>query len=234
MFGDTVVAIDGGTSSRRAIRIAAIISETLGGRLDVICFTRGPLTRNFRRQVQRLAREEGPTVPMHVSVDLQQGPAEQSISAHLRTHPAQLLCMAAHGHSRSPALLGSVTEAVARSTQRPVLLVGPSVRTVGYEPGGPILLTSTDPEPTAVAHGWSSVFGGEVLLTTLERAPTMAADHRAALIVARLGRPSTVNRLIHGSELAGTIHDAPCPVIIVAPAEPITTTTESPSSTPTT
>lgn len=220
MLGDTVVAIDGSQSSRRAIRVAAAISDVLGGRLDVVCFTRGPMSRSFRRQVHRLANEEGPTVPMHVAVDLQHGPAEQSIAAYIRTHPAQLVCMAAHGRSRSPAVLGSATEAVVRSTQRPVLLVGPSVRTVDFDPNGPVLLASTAAEPSAVAQGWSSVFGGEVFLTTLERAAAAAADRGAAVIVAPLGRQSTISRLVRGSELADVIHDASCPVITVASAEP--------------
>lgn len=224
MFGDTVVPIDGSRNSRRAIRIAAAIAATLGGRLDVVCFTRSPITRDFRRQVHRLVKEEGATVPMHVEVDPQHGPAERLITAYVRAHPAHLVCMAAHGRSRSPALLGTVTESVIRSSQRPVLLVGPSTRTVDYDPRGPILLASGDPEPAAVAQGWADVFGGEVFLTTPGRAsamaaevPTAAADH-ASVIVASLGEQGRISRLVHGSELAEVIHDAPCPVIAVAPA----------------
>ncbi len=215
MFGDTLVPIDGSRSSRRSIRVAATISRTLGGRLDVVCFNRGPISRDFRRQIHRLAQEEASTVPLHVEVALQHAAAEKLITRHVSEHPAHLVCMAAHGRSRSPALLGTVTEAVVRSSRRPVLLVGPSVRTTNWDPAALVLLASEDDDPRTVAPGWSAVFGSNVASTTGSDAVAEAERQHAAVIVAELGERHRLGRLRHGSALADLIHDAPCPVIVV-------------------
>ncbi len=218
MFGDTVVPIDGSRSSRRAIRIAAAISQVLGGQLDVVCFNRGPISRDFRRQVHRLAQDEGSAVPLHVEVALQHAPAEKLITRHVRDHPAHLVCMAAHGRSRSPALLGTVTEAVIRSSDRPVLLVGPSVRTDDYDPGNLVLLASENDWARTVSHGWSEVFGSVVASTTMADAVAEAARECASVIVTELSQQHRLDRLRHGSKLADVIHDAHCPVIVLADA----------------
>ena len=218
MFGDTVVPIDGSRSSRRAIRIAAAISRTLGGQLDVVCFSRGPISRDFRRQIHRLARDEGPAVPLHVQVAIQHAPAEALICRHINHHPAHLVCMAAHGRSRSPALLGTVTESVIRSSHRPVLLVGPSVRTVAFDPRSLVLLASENDGARTAAHGWSAVFGGVAASTTMPDAVAEAAGQSASVIVTELGQQRRLDRLRHGSELADVVHDAPCPVLVVTDA----------------
>lgn len=218
MFGDTLVPIDGSRSSRRAIRIAAEISRVLGGKLDVVCFNRGPLSRDFRRQVHGLVQDEGSSVPLHVEVALQHAPAEKLITSYIGEHPAHLVCMAAHGRSRAPALLGTVTEAVIRSSHRPVLLVGPSVTTTDYDPSDPVLVAAEHDDATTVGHGWSEVFGSAVASVTMSDAVAHAESRHAAVIVAELGEQHRLDRLLHGSELADVIHDARCPVIVVATA----------------
>ncbi len=213
MIGDLLVPIDGSANSRRALRIAAAIARPLGGELDVICFSSGPITEGFRRSVHRMAQQEAEAVPTHIEVAEQHGPAQRHIASSVASHPASLVCMAAHGHSRSPALLGSVTEAVIDASHRPVLLVGPSVSTATFNPNDAVLLTANSVAHEKIGAGWHILFGSDVLQMSAESALTAASERPTAVIVATLTRQSRTARLRWGDPNADLIHDSPCPVL---------------------
>lgn len=213
MIGDLLVPIDGSANSRRALRIAAAIARPLGGDLDVICFSRGPITTDFRRSVHSMAQEEAEALPTHIEVAEQHGPAQQHIAASVAAHPASLVCMAAHGHSRSPALLGSVTEAVIDASHRPVLLVGPSVSTATFNPSDAVLLTANSVDHQEIGAGWRVLFGSDVLQVSIATVLRNAGQQPTAIIVATLARQSRTNRLRWGDRHAALVHDAPCPVL---------------------
>jgi len=213
MIGDLLVPIDGSSNSRRSLRIAAAVARPLGGRLDVICFSRGPVTAEFRRGVHRMTQRETTAVPIHVEIAVQHGRAQNQIAASVAAHPTSLLCMAAHGHSRSPALLGSVTEAVIDAAHRPVLLVGPSVKTVDFDPKNAVLLTSNHVDHEQIAGGWRALFGSQVSLASVDSALERSRQAPTAIIVVTLVGRGRIDRLRRGDPIAELIHDAPCPVL---------------------
>ena len=215
MIGDMLVPIDGSKNSRRALRIAAAIARPLGGQLDVICFSRGPLSAEFRRTVERMTHDEVQAVPTHIEVAEQHGPAERQIAASVAEHPSSLVCMAAHGRSRSPALLGSVTEAIIGAALRPVLLVGPSVATVSFDPRRRLLLTADSAEQRAIGRGWQLLFGCDVDQAPFDFVLTHAQQLPTSIIVATVDKPKRTRRLVWGDSTTGLIHDALCPVLAI-------------------
>ena len=211
-----VVPIDGLGHSDRGLAVAARLAAALGGAVDVVCYSHGPITSQFRRDLAALVDRAVGEVPARLEVTGYRGPVGDRIVERVAAHPEAVLCMAAHGRERAPGILGSVTDAVVQAVAQPVVLVGPGAVLDAFDPAGPVL--STGPETDrlrAVAESWAQRFGASLRHRPLDEAARAAEELGASVIAVALPHLGRVERLLHGSEVADLIHDAPCPVLAI-------------------
>jgi nucleotide-binding universal stress UspA family protein len=103
--------------------------------------------------------------------------------------PGTLVCMSSHGHGRSEALVGSVTEAVLRALGQPVLVVGPRV-----------------PEDTTLGDGQvvACLDGSDLSERTLDSARAWSAALGLPLWLAQVAPPGiAVEQRTHGDVIEG-------------------------------
>lgn len=115
-----VIAYDGGPSTRKAVEYVAAGSLLAG--LECHLLRIGTDNDENRRSLSQAAeqlRQAGFTV----QTALQQGKADETISAYVKSNDMDLLVMGAYGHSHIRTLIiGSTTSSMLRSCPIPVLL----------------------------------------------------------------------------------------------------------------
>ncbi|MDH4076249.1 MAG: universal stress protein [Acidimicrobiia bacterium] len=211
-----IVPIDGLGHSERGLAVAARLAAAMGGAVDVVCYSHGPITSQFRRDLAALVDRAVGDVPARLEVMGYRGPVSDRIIERVAAHPDAVLCMAAHSRERAPGIVGSVTDAVVRAIAQPVVLVGPGAALGAFDPGGPVLSTGPDTDRLrAAAQGWARRFDSSVEHRPLDEALQTASTLGASVIAVSVPRLGRVDRLLHGSEVADLIHDAPCPVLAI-------------------
>jgi nucleotide-binding universal stress UspA family protein len=118
-----IVPLDGSKLADRALRSAQRLAAHLGA-CDIVAMT---ASRNpdgpVRHHVERLVAEASET---SIRAEFVLGPTAASIVRMTQEAADPLVCMSTRGHGRlTTSLLGSVTTAVVRDVESPVLLVGP-------------------------------------------------------------------------------------------------------------
>ena len=189
MFNTIVVALDLASNVHRALPVARELAAR--GNLPVQLLTISPWVSvaSGTSQLERLAADHGIS-PQSCVVD-DDDDAGWAIARHVNNSDGSLLVMATT--AQSPVrqnYLGTVTESLLASVDRPVLLVGPRV-SAAYRLGSPTLVAGVDETRAAdaalpVIAGWVHTFGG--LTWCAEVVPTSADTGRCVRAAARLGR----------------------------------------------
>lgn len=119
-FREILLATDFSESAEAAARIAAVLAREMGARLHLVSANPDRVTAELA--LKTLGRRLGPDLTVVPAVV--EGPAAGAIVRYVRENGIDLVVMGTHGHSGfSHALLGSVTERVARTAPCPVVTV---------------------------------------------------------------------------------------------------------------
>jgi nucleotide-binding universal stress UspA family protein len=148
------------------------------------------LAAAFRAEVQRVIVRDGTKQP-RVDVELDGDPAK-AIVEHAATLDAPLIVLSGHGHSGwTKRLVGSVTDQVVRTSDAPVVVVGPNLDRSQPLLAPRSLLVAVGPPPVPpslipAAVGW-------------------AAALRAAMMIAHVISPEVADVLERAEEDAATL-----------------------------
>jgi nucleotide-binding universal stress UspA family protein len=125
MITKVVVPLDGSALAERAVTPARSLAERIGATLLLMTARSGDDAGEARQRLDKQATALGfDRVDTAIVHDRS---AAEAILTEARD-PNAVVCMSTHGRSGlGQALLGSVAEAVLRGSDRPVLLVGPSL-----------------------------------------------------------------------------------------------------------
>lgn len=125
MITKVVVPLDGSPLAARALGPARSLAETTGASLALMTTRWDNEVAEARKYLQEQAAALGFDRVETTIVDDRVAPDAILLEGR---EPATVVCMATHGRGGlGQAVLGSVAEAVLRDSDRPVLLVGPSV-----------------------------------------------------------------------------------------------------------
>ncbi|MEY2959388.1 MAG: hypothetical protein RLZZ01_1956 [Actinomycetota bacterium] len=221
MFQHLVVPIDGSAASWTAVPIAARLAAAVDGRLDVITVVDrlADITPARDELVDGLRRfEDLPVSPM-VQV-LASDVVASAVADHLETLDGGMVVMSSHGHGRSAAVLGSITDDVLRRTYGPVVVIGPSVdlATAGRLDGPyvvPLDGSDAGERIVPIAAAWAIEFGAVPwLVEVVEPGLRVADDVFESAYTARLaaGLHQDTGRdveyeVLHGDRPAAAIVD---------------------------
>jgi nucleotide-binding universal stress UspA family protein len=198
------------------------------------------LAAAFRAEVQRITVRDGDNPP-RVDVELDGDPAK-AIVEHVATLDAPLVVLSGHGHSGwTKRLVGSVAEQVVRTSDAPVVVVGPNLDRSQplLAPRSLLVAVGTPPVPPSLlpaAVGWAITLRASMTLAhvispevadVLERADqeatTLTPDLEALVDQARrLGLNDVTAELVvskHPTRALVELADSlPPPVLLVAQA----------------
>jgi nucleotide-binding universal stress UspA family protein len=153
-----IVPVDGSDASWRAVDTAAALGRRCDASLDIIevVFSERDLNDAQMRITDRIGQHDTSGVTTTTTAKIAEN-AASGLAAEIDLHPDALVVMASHGHGRSAALLGSVTEDLLHQTFGPILVVGPHCAANDFS--GPIIATVDGSEasegvlPLAAAWG---------------------------------------------------------------------------------
>ena len=164
MFQHLVVPVDGSEISWWAVPIAARMAAEVDGKLDIVTVADRltdltPLRHDLERGLEH--RGELAVEPnLHVLAD---DSVARAIARHVEGISGAMVVMSSHGHGRSAAVLGSVTDELLRLTYGPIVVLGPHVRSDVGRLGGPIVVAVDGSDASErilpVAEAWSVEFG---------------------------------------------------------------------------
>ena len=165
MFQHLIVPVDGSDASWRAVPIAAEYAAAVDGTLDVVTVVDRltditPVKADLERTLER--RNDLAVVPeFHV---LSGDSVAAAIARHFERSTGAMIVMSSHGHGRSAAVLGSVTDELLRSTFGPLVVVGPHVGDGAARLGGSYVVAVDGSKAGAriapIAEAWAVEFGG--------------------------------------------------------------------------
>lgn len=134
MFDRILLAVDGTDPATTAARHGLTLGAAVDAHVDIVYVLEEPRIDRKRGDVD--TSERGETVleaattiaadhGVAVDTHLLDGPVHHAIAAHARDHDVDLVAMGRHGRSGAgERLLGTVTDRVLRTVDRPVLTVG--------------------------------------------------------------------------------------------------------------
>jgi nucleotide-binding universal stress UspA family protein len=227
MISNVLVPLDGSAHAERALLPASELAGQLGVKVGLVLVAEsdadsGPL----RAYLEDVAHRPGlPVASREVVVGDE--PVTAILGAAALTADT-VVCMATHGHGGiGRLLLGSVSEAVIRRSQRPVLLVGPRCAPAAFDR----IMVCFDGSPLAermlpVAAEWSKTLGAQLwLVQATEPGVVMRGDVVDTAYLQRLARRADAEYgveaewdVLHGADPAGAIarHVAEAPGTLVA------------------
>lgn len=165
MFQHLVVPIDGSEASWRAVPIATRMAAVVDGKVDVVTVVDRltdvtPMCAELTAQAAQLA-----TAAVEPSVEvLIDDSVARGIARHVEGITGAMVVMSSHGHGRSAAVLGSVTDELLRLIYGPAVVVGPNV-----DPGAgrlhgsyivPVDGSKASERIAPIAEAWAIEFGG--------------------------------------------------------------------------
>ena len=126
MFQQLVVPVDGSAVSWHAVPVAARMAAAVDGKLEVVTVVDrlADVTAAQRSLHEGIEQLEALAVEPMYQV-LASDSVAVAISDHLETLTGGMVVMSSHGHGRSAAVLGSVTDELLRRTYGPIIVVGP-------------------------------------------------------------------------------------------------------------
>lgn len=165
MFHQLVVPIDGSAASWHAVPIAGRLAAAVDGKLDVVTVVDrlADITPAHQQLTDGVGRLGGLAVePMfHV---LASDSVAIAVADHIESLSGAMVVMSSHGHGRSAAVLGSVTDELLRRTFGPIVVVGPHVTPdAGRLDGAYVVPLDGSARAEAmvpIAAAWAVEFGG--------------------------------------------------------------------------
>ena len=164
MFQHLVVPVDGSEVSWWAVPIAARMAAEVDGKLDIVTVADRltdltPLRHDLERGLEH--RGELAVEPsLHVLAD---DSVARAIARHVEGISGAMVVMSSHGHGRSAAVLGSVTDELLRLTFGPIVVLGPHVRSDAGRLDGPVVVAVDGSEASErilpIAEAWTVEFG---------------------------------------------------------------------------
>ena len=141
MFQNVIVLIDGSAASWKSVPIAARMAAAVGGHLDLVHSTGlvgevDAWETELASGIERLGDLPAP-VQIHV---LDGDDVAAELAEFVESRTGSILVMSSHGHGRSAAVLGSVTDELLRATFGPIVVVGPHVSDDAGELGGRLIV----------------------------------------------------------------------------------------------
>lgn len=128
MFQQLVVPIDGSAASWHAVPVAARMAAVVDGKVEVVTV----VDRLADVTAAQHALQEGiealgplPVEPMYQV--LASDSVARAVADHLVSVSGGMVVMSSHGHGRTAAVVGSVTDELLRRTFGPIVVVGPHV-----------------------------------------------------------------------------------------------------------
>ena len=180
-----VVPLDGSALSESALPLAADLASHLGATVNLLSSGWGSTTAKLTGYLEAKGAEVG-VDGWSTTVAVDTFPATAIATAVADADAGAVVVMATHGRSGlGKALLGSVAEDVLKATDRPVLLVGRSARSIGSLDHR-ILVVSTDGSERSAsiiddAVAWATALQMSVRIVSVTRAdgsPVGTADDR--------------------------------------------------------
>lgn len=165
MFQQLVVPIDGSAAAWHAVPVAARMAAAVDGKIEVVTV----VDRLADIASAQRALREGIEALGTLAVDpmfqvLASDSVARAIADHLSSVTGAMVVMSSHGHGRSAAVLGSVTDELLRRTFGPIIVVGPQVAPDAGTLDGPYVVPldgSTRSEAILpIAGAWSMEFRG--------------------------------------------------------------------------
>jgi len=198
--GRVLLAVDPSRPDpRTAVAVAANLARQLGAALEVVAATPPGLgdatTHAYLQERTRESRGDGaPWVSWH---DLGTAPPAQAIAAHAGSGPDTWVCLASHARTAVGAkVFGSVAEEVLRTSEVPVIIVGPSAGTTGAPFSRVVACAERKPKAARVVAAAAELADRldarlalvEVSIPTVEGDPLLD-DHHLRALAEDLDRP---------------------------------------------
>ena len=216
-----IVPIDGSQASWRAAHVAVALARHTESTIDVVEVVHDP--KDVGTAKVRLADGIGELdaldIPVTPYVDVAIESVAASLAARLHDAPEATMVMASHGHGRSAAILGSVTEDLLAREYGPIVVVGPHVETTDMKFGGPLLITVDGSDYSELALGLGAAWAIELGITPwvieVNAPDQVSSEHLVessypARLARELGERSghTVEfEVLHGRHVAETMTD---------------------------
>lgn len=165
MFQQLVVPIDGSAASWHAVPVAARMAAAVDGKLEVVTVVdRLADISAAQRSLQDGITQLGalPVEPMYQV--LASDSVATAVADHVDSLTGGMVAMSSHGHGRSAAVLGSVTDELLRRLYGPIVVVGPHVHPdAGALDGAYVVALDGSDRSEAIVPivgAWSVEFGG--------------------------------------------------------------------------
>lgn len=165
MFQQLVVPVDGSAVSWHAVPVAARMAAAVDGKLEIVTVVdRLADITAAQRSLHEGIEQLGALAVEPMCQVLASDSVAVAISDHLDTLTGGMVVMSSHGHGRSAAVLGSVTDELLRRTYGPIIVVGPHTSpTAGALDGAYVVPLDGSPRSEAIlpiAGAWTVEFGG--------------------------------------------------------------------------
>jgi nucleotide-binding universal stress UspA family protein len=165
MFQQLVVPIDGSAASWQAIPVAARMAAAVDGKVEVVTVVdRLGDVSTAQRFLRDGIADLGPLATEPMYQVLASDSVARAIADHLDSLNGGMVVMSSHGHGRSAAVLGSVTDELLRLTFGPVVVIGPHVAPNAGELGGPYVVALDGSRRAEailpITGAWALEFGG--------------------------------------------------------------------------
>lgn len=165
MFQQLVVPVDGSAASWQAVPIAARMAAAVDGKLEVVTVVdRLADISVAQRSLLEGIEAIGPLAADPMCQVLASDSVAMAVACHLDSVTGGMVVLSGHGHGRSAAVVGSVTDELLRRTFGPIVVVGPHVAPTAGDLDGPYVVP-LDGSPRAeailpIAGAWAVEFDG--------------------------------------------------------------------------
>ena len=219
MVQHLIVPVDGSDASWKAVNIALALARRVDSTVEVVevAADEAEVDGLETALTERVQQPSGADVTISTTVRV----ADVSVAATLEEivddHPDGMVVMSSHGHGRSAALLGSVTEELLQRTFGPILVVGPHTQPSDFD--GPIIATVDGSKASEfglpLAAAWGIELRGEPWVVQVAdpdavTSPDTSESAYTARLARRLAKDSghpAQFEVLHGHDVADEVSD---------------------------
>lgn len=236
-----LAAVDFSRQSAKALRYAAAIARTCGGRVRVLhaldpllaaaaagAYSERGLIEDTDAELRRFVGATlGAAAAQDVDVSIVAGTARRVLTSESRRHHADVVVMGTQGRGGiAKAFFGSTTEALLRWYHGAVMVIPPACPNPGRGWPGGVMVAAIGAGPhrramTSAAARTADVFGGWISVTSLDLAPRAVRTARAHLTVLPLPDAARLRTFRQGTAAYRFVCRARGPVMVVRTGRPI-------------
>lgn len=221
MVKNIIVPVDETPGSERAVPVAATLAAALGARLELVT-VESPHVDAFAATAYhgQLLAAVPPAIETGSIVTFTDGAVADALQVVARARPGSIVCMATRASAPiAEIVLGSTADHLLRSSNRPVLLVGPACEPAWpHTAVGAVRLVAAldgsclDDDVTTTALAWAEMLGLAICFVTVTTdlgapgipSPGVAILARAAAAAAEAERPASTT-LVEGTDSAALV-----------------------------